>query len=252
MALGGGANSEVFRGRLECSCSRRMHSNDSSITENAFYVSEKIMGDSRVKISFINEIGWGENPFPVHGWNFTGCSYDGTCRTSQNKSEDLLKLSEHGAWDWNGILQDVVNGTIQAFLPAIDIAIYNRGLWGVLNADRAERIMPLLHNLVGDGQCFYRTSTAAPIKPQNLGDLEMQRMAGATFHAGCSMLDFWHLTDDFWWLGYPFPIPPKQEKGNLSNDREWCDVYWDAVHFIPWVYEELNNLLLNVLCNRLI
>ncbi len=28
-----------------------------------------------------------------------------------------------------------------------------------------------------------------------------------------------------------------------------CCRYWDAVHFMPWVYEEFNTLLLNMICD---
>jgi phospholipase/lecithinase/hemolysin len=28
-------------------------------------------------------------------------------------------------------------------------------------------------------------------------------------------------------------------------------VFWDSVHYTPWVYEALNNVLLNVLCNHI-
>lgn len=30
---------------------------------------------------------------------------------------------------------------------------------------------------------------------------------------------------------------------------EYNSIFWDSVHYMPWVYEELNNLLLNMLCN---
>jgi hypothetical protein len=30
---------------------------------------------------------------------------------------------------------------------------------------------------------------------------------------------------------------------------EYLTIFWDDMHFQPWVYKELNNLMLNVLCN---
>jgi len=71
----------------------------------------------------------------------------------------------------------------------------------------------------------------------------------ATFTAGCGFLDFGHLTQEFNSLMYSRSAPPKEEGGKIWNFQEWGSVYWDRVHFTPWVYEELNNLFLNVLCN---
>jgi hypothetical protein len=38
-----------------------------------------------------------------------------------------------------------------------------------------------------------------------------------------------------------------QEYGHTLEERD--TILWDDVHFQPWVNEELNNLLLNMLCN---
>ena len=53
------------------------------------------------------------------------------------------------------------------------------------------------------------------------------------------------MTKAFEELLFKFPFPPAPEIAL----RERKDVYTDLVHFMPWVYEEINNLLLNVLCN---
>jgi hypothetical protein len=34
-----------------------------------------------------------------------------------------------------------------------------------------------------------------------------------------------------------------------DEEFEYTNVFWDSVHYQPWVYEELNNVMLNVLCN---
>ena len=247
--LGGSTDGGPFHGRFECPCSRRVGSRTDETIDNGLYVSaEDEVTGTRVKISYISEIGFGDLPAPIQGWNFTTCAYNGTCQVTKDDSEKLLNRSKAHDWDWNETLDDALNGTLQSVLPPVDIVIYNRGLWGVLNKDMATKIMPLLHELVGDGRCMYRTTTAAPIY-DSLWEREMQSMKDATYNAGCSMIDFGHITKEFWWLGYSHPQPPVQENGNISNYREWQDIYWDAVHFRPWVYEELNNLLLNILCN---
>jgi len=55
-----------------------------------------------------------------------------------------------------------------------------------------------------------------------------------TLDAGCEYCDVDHLTEA---LGRDDP------NGSLFG------AFTDTVHFQPWVYEELNNVLLNVLCN---
>jgi hypothetical protein len=79
---------------------------------------------------------------------------------------------------------------------------------------------------------------------------ERSYVKDATFHAGCGYLDFAHLTQEFESFKYAHPPPPMEENYTIWNFRERNDIYWDSVHFMPWVYEELNNLLLNVLCNH--
>ena len=69
-------------------------------------------------------------------------------------------------------------------------------------------------------------------------------------NSGCGYLDFGHLLQEFGHMPYAHPKPPKQKHGAIhSGFAEASYVYWDKVHFQPWVYEELNNFLLNVLCN---
>jgi hypothetical protein len=162
----------------------------------------------------------------------------------------LFQRAVDGDFDWNEPLYEALNGTLRSILPPVDIAIYNRGLWGILGKERAQVTMPVLREFVGEGRCFYRTITAAPCYyDRNLPNREMMTMKEATFKAGCGMLDFAHLTKEFNLLGYHRDGPPKQDHGTIWNYREWEDIYWDNAHFNPWVYEELNNVLLNVLCN---
>jgi hypothetical protein len=219
--------------------------------ENLMYVSQEMnySAGGRVEMSYISEVGWGNTPAPVRGWNFTNCAYSGTCRTSKQDSDALYGRLMAGNVDWEEPLDKALNGSLRQLLPPVDIVIYNRFLWGTLSKERAETIMPLLHDFVNDrqGRCLYRTTTAST-SPHDPGG-EMKVMKDPTFRAGCSMLDFFHLTKDFGTHLSSHPPPPKQQHGKISNSREREDIYWDSVHYMPWVYEELNNLLLNVICN---
>jgi hypothetical protein len=249
--LGGSTDGGVYNGRLQCSCVRRANvqkMNGSEPIENAMYVSEEVDGSGRVKLSYISEVGWDSEPSPVRGFNFTDCHLEGTCRTTEHDSDLLLARLVAQDFDWSGPLRQALNGSLRSVLPPVDIAIYNRFMWGVLEKDRADMIMPLLHDFVGDGRCFFKTGTSTPLYLVE-GALEMAAMKDATFNAGCGLLDYGHLTKEFGLLGFGHPPPPSQENGTISNQRENRDVFWDAVHYTPWVYEELNNILLNVLCN---
>jgi hypothetical protein len=246
-ALGGSTDGGMFHGRFQCGCARGDGIGTPETTENALYVSLE-----GIKMSYISEVGWGETPDPVHGWNFTDCSKKGTCRSSTEDSDRLFARAKAHDWDWNEPLYQALNGTLPILLPDVDIAIYNRGHWGALTAERAETIMPLLHEWAGnDGRCFYRTTTASPKSNSLLREPETGYIKESTLKAGCGYLDFAHLTREFEFLPFAHPPPPMEENGKIWNYREREDIFWDFLHFMPWVYEELNNIMLNVLCNAM-
>lgn len=47
---------------------------------------------------------------------------------------------------------------------------------------------------------------------------------------------------DFSWIG-------ELQKPGCCGEKEMKNVYFDAAHFKPWVYEEMNNVLFNTICN---
>jgi hypothetical protein len=242
--LGGDMDGGVFHGRLQCGCAREAGPPQlDELTENALYES-----DNGVKISYIGEIGFGNLPSPVHGWNFTDCSKNGTCRSATEDNDALFTRAKAHDWDWNAPLHEALNSSLPHVLPDVDIAIYNRGHWGALDQELAEKVMPLLHQWAGKGRCFYRTTTAGPIT-HRLREPETTYIKMAAFNAGCGFLDFAHLTEEFRSLPFGHPAPPREENERISNFRERGDIFWDSVHFVPWVNEEMNNLLLNVVCN---
>ena len=202
-------------------------------------------------MSFVNEIGWNDDASPIHGWNFTRCAFEGTCRTTNNESERLLSRNIAIDYDFREPLHQALrNGTLRRILPPADIVLYNRGLWNLLPSKQAFDIMQLLKEWSGEGRCFYKTTTGC--SKTFLGgfrERELSAMTQPTFQAGCGFFDVAHLTREFSMLMYSHPVPPHEENGTISNSRERDDVFWDAVHYMPWVCEELNNMFLNVVCN---
>mmetsp|Transcript_22253 Transcript_22253/g.46639 ORF Transcript_22253/g.46639 Transcript_22253/m.46639 type:complete len:557 (+) Transcript_22253:127-1797(+) len=132
---------------------------------------------------------------------------------------------------------------------------YNRGLWGKLSLDKADVLFPLLREFVPPihskhggfsqkNRCFYRSTTGCERSQEgDIGNWEHEIVRKAAFRSGCEYLDFHHVTEEFGDLQYAFPKPPGDDM------FEYWSVFWDSVHYQPWVYEELNNLLLNILCN---
>ena len=119
-------------------------------------------------------------------------------------------------------------------------AFYNRGLWGPVVDPPA--IFAALRGLVRGGRCFWRGTTAAH-DPKREKVRDEAGVRGDARNNGCEIFDAQLMTDAFRRLPWTHP-----SAGELAR-RERANVFVDGVHFMPWVYEEINNLLLNVLCN---
>jgi hypothetical protein len=250
--IGGSDDGGMFDGRMECNSVR----SGKHGAENELYASKPGPAGERTIMSFLYELGWNKDVKPLKGFAFTNCALNGTCRLSREQIQVYGTRAANNSFDWQ---QDFVealhpkNGTLRELLPKVDIAIYNRGLWGRLEAERATRLFPRLYDWAGNGngRCFYKTTTGTAettIIPPDYAH-EIGAIRNIAYTAGCSFLDVGHITRDFGSIKTSRPPPPSQEGGNLSSYHERSHIYWDDVHFFPWVYEELNNVFLNVLCN---
>lgn len=272
-AVGGGSDGDIFDGHMECNCARslRMQCGEPltaklCATENELYVSPPIPKsmvddgtEQRFILSNIQETGRAYRPTPIKGFNFTGCAFTGTCRRSHNLTQELLQRAEHNDFDFSQPLAAALyeDGVLRQHLPPVNVSIYNRGLWGALPRENSAKILPRLYNFTGreHGRCFYRSTTASPQSgEQKIRTIEDGYVRQDTFDAGCSFLDFARITQPFEHLKFQNQhlLRHKVQKGErrLSIAQERQSIYRDANHFQPWVYEELNNLLLNVLCNH--
>ena len=251
----------LFEGRMECDCARDISGSGKRQPavgfENKLYASP-ILNDQgeRAVLSNFQEIGWGAVRDPLQGFGFTGCAFHGTCQLTHKQQEDYIAQGNLDNFTWQQSFEKAIqpgegNGTLRSILPPVDFGIYNRGLWGQLDAEQAGRIFPLLYDWAGNGtgRCFYKATTGGDTQYHARHEHEVNTIQGLALSAGCSFLDYGHITRDFASLPFQLPYPPTQEGGNLSSTQERLGIYWDKVHFYPWVYEELNNVLLNVLCN---
>jgi hypothetical protein len=204
------------------------------------------------------EFGWGEESNTSPGWNFTGCAYDGSCRYTPEAYEKNMRRCEDGDVDFKyssveeafggvtGGDGSVVANTTTIFqdqFANVDIAFYNRGIWGKITDNRAKQMMKLLHDFTNhttsSHQCFFR-STSGCRKTFDEGHMEHEYNIArkAAYNVGCEYMDNGHLTKEFALF-----------LNGTNGTTEFSRIFWDEFHFEPWVYEELNNLKLNVLCN---
>ena len=123
---------------------------------------------------------------------------------------------------------------------------YNRGIWGGIQIDKAEKMMSAMYEMTGgdegrevsNNRCFFRSTTGnfrTNNRLKNLKHLESGPVRDVVRRSGCEYFDIAFVTEEF----------SRMEKNSYQQNS----TFWDEVHYTPWVYEELNNLLLNVLCN---
>lgn len=103
-------------------------------------------------MSLVVELGWEGNE-PFHGWNFTGCAHNATCRYSPDQYKKNVDRDEQNDFDWEypniaaGFGQ--VGNAFHEQHSDVDFAFYNRGLWGALPAEKAATMMGSLYNITG-------------------------------------------------------------------------------------------------------
>ena len=246
----------LFGGRVECQCARAAAGMAAGM-ENVFYESRPRVDTApergrRVKLTFIWAGNWSHTA--AFGKLPSGCAARAACNYSDTRHEELMKLEEawvHGnraAFDWAGPLDELLSlGKSPSFAtslaPDADLAFFNRGLWGPLPA-ASEAIFKGLQRLThrNGGRCFGKGTTHS--NPERNPTRRQWNDLGRTqaVQAGCELYDLWPVTERFSSMDY---VPTA---GGTQGERE--SVYWDAVHFQPWVYTELNNLLLNQVCGQ--
>jgi hypothetical protein len=242
MTLGGGG----FHGRLECQCVRDAPRS----AENMFY-----RGRSGVKVTLLQMLS-----DDISGFRRNGCAELGTCNYTSDEWFALRSLARGAGFDWTFKTSSPEFYSLLGspdMLPDVDVALINRGIWGGIPHDSVvahqqltqlrkyvDRGRAVKDNGTGKkkrGRCFWKTTTAvlsltlvpsAKRTPQLFEDMETN-LRQIAHTAGCETFDTAHITSDL------------IRMRNQDKDKE--DVYWDIVHFQPWMYEELNVVLLNTL-----
>mmetsp|Transcript_60078 Transcript_60078/g.68054 ORF Transcript_60078/g.68054 Transcript_60078/m.68054 type:complete len:488 (+) Transcript_60078:79-1542(+) len=250
--LGGGTDGGIFGGRMEVNAVKLKDPKSYKEPSPSYeYVSSSKHGQTTMW--YAGEASWsGKDPY--FGYNFSGCAKNATCRyTSQQWDQKQKHVVNKTGFDWRYTSAAHAFGSTGTDFykqyDDTDYAFYNRGLWGKLPEDKAKIMMESMYKLSGgkekqQNRCFYRSTTSCGrITKNDLGNYERNTIRAIANSASCEYLDYNHITEAFSQFAYSHPVPDRNIAYELSS------VFWDAVHYQPWVYEELNNLLLNVLCN---
>ena len=245
-ALGGASDGSVYHGRMEAQYVR----SPDVMANTLQYVASEV--DGRIKATFLEELGWnGDEEWK--GWNFSGCAYNATCRYTQETYDENMRKYEQNEFDWSysNVTSAFSEGTdFHSKYADTNLVFYNRGLWGKIPIAKAKMMMVALNALTGgdenqSNRCFFRSTTGSErSRDNNLEEIEYGAVRKIVYAAGCEYFDIAHITDEFSRMLFKHPKPPRSRSSN-----EYSSIFWDAVHYVPWVYEELNNLMLNMLCN---
>ena len=227
--LGGGTDGGLFHGKMEAKAVRLKQ----SIEEYQYVSSEN---DGRTTLTLIGEFGQnGIEPF--NGWNFTGCAYSGTCRYTPESYQTNVERHNKSDFDWdypNIETAFISNTTFRAQHQNTSYILYNRGLWGKLQGDKANIMMGAIRNMTsGDhatpNRCFYRSTTASGTsRTTEANGHEYEEVRPVVLSAGCEYFDIAHITEEFSNLYF---IPPiKLRPSSFVN--EYQHVFWDSVHYV--------------------
>jgi hypothetical protein len=270
-----GLGGDYFHGKLECQCFRGKVEKS---VENMFY-------ESNTTTSSTTDMGTSSNPsgqtetvpgsikltylsdnivFPMKGWKRNHCSHTSSCQMSESDWEDYgQKRWDYEYYDDNPLLYDHLSSHM---IPDVNIALVNRGLWATLptNTTTMAVIFKKLSQIIqkNSGRCFWKGTTLpmepkmtellgySPSSPTNFTLLE-RHIRSLSHHYHCESYDLSHVTSAFVEMLGTEEYSSKNNvtwSGGAKSRYEITDVYIDRVHFQPWVYEEFNQILLNVLC----
>lgn len=214
--------------------------------ENRYYEDK----DSQIRISFLLFCGSNYPFYATEPWNAGNwCRSE---RTADIKHDDAQAGCQHqqvshrtcaplpcepgkcaSPHEYSDTFEGILN--ISSQLGPIDSVVMASGYWQ--HMDTAENRLALvdflsrLQAVSGSPQIFWKTTAAysasapwpQPREPGIVADAPM---------LGWRVSDAWHITKD---------IPALVQQRGIQ-------AYWDHLHFLPWVYQGLNEMLLADLC----
>ena len=244
-------SSAHFRGRELCDCFRPEGpwnpDFEMRTEENRFYA----LPERNLSVSYLQVFGG----FPLHG-HFPGpcrgasggdllCSAANMSKASLAAATHVLtseeydtnpQLDTHEFFDWHGDLATVLEHVVPSM--EVDTLVLNSGLWGELtDKDLVDGIFEAASRTVAasGGRCLWKRTTKRFVCGNNSRRCHRRdwvpREVADTEPLGAALRHGWAVHD----VATP--------TAGLEQDA-----FADGIHFRPFVYHELNNLLLNSIC----
>jgi hypothetical protein len=248
MSIGG----EGFHGRMDCQCVRQ---EAPTSLANLRYQSAPPSGEDTkpVQLTYLNYLGG----IALKGFTPSNCHKNANCTMTSDQWWAQRKMVNDQKLDYYIDIhtEKQFHDELEMIAPGVDIALFNRGLWGgiPMNLNEASHVLDGLFKMTqkNSGRCYFKGSTAGSSGAlgEHLSHPEGHYAAETlvrkrAYKSGCGVYDLAHVTKSFTqyqWIG-------DIGRTRCCKEEEMDNVYADAVHFQPWVYEEFNQILLNVLC----
>ena len=139
---------------------------------------------------------------------------------------------------WQGNMTEVLRGLVSHM--DVDTLVVNTGLWSTVGEAEAAEVLDAGHAAVcgkgGGTRCFWKRTTKRFLcrgsqRTCRRGEWEAKHTPDAAMASAVSLSAAWGLYDT----------------ATATRDLT-SEGYVDQIHFRPYVYAELNNLMLNVIC----
>jgi hypothetical protein len=242
--------SELFKGNELCDCwdgNSTMSSSIEKNIENRYYVLDNL----NLRVSFFKKLG----TIQMHAHNLI--SLAPTLLTPKKYDSNAY---DQWPYDWfPKNISEAVEGILQKNPQRKEqtaVLLWNDGIWGSESPEIIRDNLERLASIVGaDGQVLYKTTTVTHLAShEEAGWKNVDKAAREVVQKLISK-----------WVGsYPGRTAGGSRVGlydaaQATSDfarlkdkttTEYTEHYWDAVHYQPWVYNELNKLLLNQICTE--
>jgi hypothetical protein len=247
--------SALFLGNELCDCwdgNATMSSSVEKNVENRFYQLDGL----NLSVSFVKKLGF----YMIHGHNLT--SFEPKTLTPKSYDQNAY---DQWSYDWNPkTIEVAVEETLQKMpkrKQQRQVVIWNDGVWGYGNdnlADMKQSLRKLASSVGAGGQVLFKTTTVNHLETfeeksyleyssiERTAVKELRAMAGTKQEK----IGLWDTVSDTGGLGiYDLAVATAHfEHLKNKSSPEYAEVYLDAVHFQPYVYNEMNKLLLNQIC----
>lgn len=247
------ATSQLFEGTERCDCYRDVFPFNTTV-ENRYFRNS----DYNVSVSYFTKLGGAIPDIRGH----YPLSLEGTM-PPKFLTETIYKKLGKTPLNWNVDNEEFVT----KILPAVEKdqgkvshLLWNEGIW--MHESDWNPLMRTVRSFMEERQvrAFFKTTTGPGLMNRSDWETWVPSRDRTGFKAalenGWEVLDTWGavkdltlMADGLDWRAPGLPSYPLPLAGDPSIQVEFNAIHWDIIHFKPWVYEEINNLWLNMVCD---